>query len=77
MNTSTTMAKAVKFASQIDEETLNELKAFVKENDRSISSVLTDAVQEYLTRARLRPAFREAAQEVLAEHAELLDRLAK
>ena len=71
------MSKAVKFASQIDENTLKELKSFVKETDRSISSVLTDAVQEYLSRARLRPAFSNAAQEVLTEHAELLRRLAK
>jgi len=71
------MSKAIKFASQIDENTLKELKSFVKETDRSISSVLTDAVQEYLTRVRLRPAFRKATQEVLSEHAELLRRLAK
>ena len=71
------MSKSVKFASQIDEDTLKELKSFVKEADRSISSVLTDAVQEYLARARLRPAFKRAAQEVLSEHAELLRRLAK
>jgi hypothetical protein len=71
------MGKAVKFASQIDEKTLKELKVFVKETDRSISSVLTSAVQEYLSRARLRPAFSKAAQEVLSEHSELLRRLAK
>ena len=69
--------KVIKFASQIDEDTLKELKSFVKETDRSISSVLTDAIQDYLSRARLRPAFRDAAREVLAEHAELLQRLAK
>lgn len=69
--------KAVKFASQIDEKTLKELKSYVKETDRSISSVLTTAVQEYLERARLRPAFKKAAEEVLSEHAELLGRLAK
>jgi len=71
------MSKAVKFASQIDEDTLKELKSFVKESDRSISSVLTDAVQEYLARVKLRPAFRKAAQEVLNEHTELLKRLAR
>lgn len=71
------MSKAVKFASQIEEQTLKELKSYVKESDRSISSVLTEAVQEYLARARLRPAFRQAAQEVLTEHAELLRRLAQ
>lgn len=71
------MSKAVKFASQIDETTLKELKSFVKETDRSISAVLTVAVREYLARARLRPAFKKAATEVLTEHAELLRRLAK
>lgn len=71
------MSKAVKFASQIDEKTLKELKSYVKEADRSISSVLTEAVQEYIARARLRPAFKNAAQEVLEEHSELLRRLAK
>ena len=71
------MSKAVKFASQIDENTLKELKSYVKETDRSISSVLTDAVQEYLSRARLRPAFRRAAQDILTEHADLFRRLAK
>lgn len=71
------MSKAVKFASQIDEKVLKELKSYVKETDRSISSVLTDAVQEYLARARVRPAFQNAAQEILKDHAELLRRLAK
>lgn len=71
------MSKSVKFASQIDEKTLKELKTFVKETDRSISSVLTDAVQDYLSRVRLRPAFRKAAEDVLSEHAELFRRLAK
>lgn len=71
------MSKAIKFASQIDEKTLKELKSFVKQTDRSISSVLTEAVQEYLARARLRPAFKKAATKVLSQHAELLHRLAK
>jgi hypothetical protein len=71
------MGKAVKFASQIDETILKELKSYVNETDRSISAVLTVAVKEYLARARLRPAFKKAANEILAEHAEFLRRLAK
>lgn len=66
-----------KFATQIDEDVLKELKTFVDESDRSISSVVTEAVSEYLHRVRLRPAFRKAMDEVLEEHAELLKRLAK
>ena len=69
--------KAKKFATQIDENVLKDLKSFVRQSDRSISSVVTEAVAEYIHRARLRPAFRNAMDEVLDEHSELLKRLAK
>jgi uncharacterized membrane protein YheB (UPF0754 family) len=69
--------KPKKFATQIDEKVLNDLRSFVSQTDRSISSVVTEAVAEYLGRAQLRPAFRKAMDEVLDEHSELLERLAK
>ena len=69
--------KAKKFATQIDETVLKDLKLFVKQSDRSISSVVSEAVAEYIHRAKLRPAFRSAMDEVLEEHSELLKRLAK
>jgi hypothetical protein len=69
--------KAKKFATQIDEKVLKDLKTYVSETDRSISSVVSEAVAEYLQRANLRPAFRKAMDEVLDDHAELLKRLAK
>ncbi len=69
--------KPKKFATQIDEKVLKDLKSYVNETDRSISSVVSEAVAEYLNRARLRPAFRKAMDEVLDEHSELLRRLAK
>lgn len=69
--------KAKKFATQIDETVLKDLKAYVKDADRSISSVVSEAVAEYLQKARVRPAFQKAMNEVIDEHAELLSRLAK
>lgn len=69
--------KAKKFATQIDEKVLKDLKSYVSQVDRSISSVVSEAVEEYLKRAKLRPAFRSAMNEVLDEHEELLKRLAK
>jgi hypothetical protein len=69
--------KAMKFATQIDETVLKDLKAYVANADRSISSVVSEAVAEYLARVKVRPAFRKAMDEVLNEHAELLERLAK
>jgi hypothetical protein len=69
--------KPKKFATQIDEKVLKDLKSYVGQTDRSISSVVSEAVAEYLHRSRLRPAFTKAMDEVLNEHAELLQRLAK
>ena len=69
--------KAKKFATQIDEKTLKDLKSYTKETDRSISSVVNEAVAEYLHRSKLRPAFRNAMDEILDDHQELLKRLAK
>ena len=69
--------KLKKFATQIDETTLEELRAYAKSTGRSISGVVSEAVGEYLKRANVRPAFRSAMDEVLEDHAELLSRLAK
>jgi hypothetical protein len=69
--------KHKKFATQIEEKTLEELRAYSKSTGRSISGVVTEAVGEYLKRASVRPAFRSAMSEVLKDHAELLNRLAK
>lgn len=72
-----TFMKLKKFATQIDEKVLKELRLFASSTDRSISKVVTEAVAEYLQRARVRPAFRNAMDEVLEDHADLLHRLAK
>jgi uncharacterized membrane protein YheB (UPF0754 family) len=69
--------KPKKFATQIDEKVLEDLKSFAKQTDRSISKIVTEAVHEYLSKAQVRPAFRKAMNEVLDEHSELLNRLAK
>ena len=69
--------KVRKFATQIDETTLEELRSYSRSTGRSISSVVSEAVAEYLNKARVRPAFRDAMSETLDDHAELLKRLAK
>jgi len=67
----------VKFASQMDAEVLEQLRAYAKENQRHLSAVLNEAVVEYLERAHIRPAFRRGVDAVLDEHDEVLRRLAK
>ena len=69
--------KATKFATQLDEAVLRRLRRFARENDRSISRIVGEAVAEYLDRAEVRPAFCRAADEVLDENRELLERLAR
>lgn len=69
--------KAKKFATQIDETTLEELRSYAKSTGRSISGVVSEAVEEYLNRVKVRPAFRDAMSEILDDNAELLEALAK
>jgi hypothetical protein len=71
------MAERVKFASQMDATLLLEIKKYAKESDRTLSGVINEAVDQYLDRVRVRPVFRNATEEVLVEHADLLGRLAK
>ena len=69
--------KVRKFATQIDEKVLEDLKSYAKAQDRSITSIVSEAVAEYIQKARIRPAFRKAMNEVIAENSELLSKLAK
>ena len=69
--------KAKKFATQIDEDVLKELREYADQSKKSISSIVTEAVEEHLKRVRVRPVFRSAMDEVLAENSDLLKRLAK
>ena len=66
-----------KFSSKMDAKVLKGLRAHAAREGRTFSAVLTTAAAQYLLRATLRPAFRTAAREVLDEHAELLERLAR
>ena len=66
-----------KFSSQMNSAILAELRSFSKESKRNMSEILSEAIQEYLERVKVRPAFRKASQVVLDDHADLLERLAK
>jgi len=71
------MGDSAKFSSKMDSETLEALRAYAREEGRTVAGLLTEAVEDYLATKRVRPAFREAAEAVLSEHDELLARLAK
>lgn len=69
--------KQTKFATQLDDAVLKRLRQFARDEDRSISRIVTEAVSAYLDRAAVRPVVRRAIDDVLDEHAELLERLAR
>lgn len=71
------MGKMVKFSSKMDREALDALRAHARDEGRTLAGILTEAARDYLAKNRVRPAFREAAETVLAEHNEVLARLAK
>ena len=71
------MSNVKKFATQMDEKVLKDLKRYAKSVDRSISGVVTDAVKTFLERQKVRPAFKNAMDEVIEDHKEILERLAK
>jgi hypothetical protein len=69
--------KYSKFSTQVDTKVLKEIKTHAEESGKSISSIVSEALVEYLHRTRTRPAFLSAMNEVLDRHADLLQRLAK
>jgi hypothetical protein len=70
------MAKE-KFASLVESKILKDLRTHAENTDRSISSLVSEALTEYLARVKVRPAFRSAMDEVISAHEDLLTRLAK
>ncbi len=71
------MAEQTKYSSTMPPELLEALRRHAAESGRTLASVIAEASEEYLARARVRPAFREAVESVMDEHAELLERLAR
>ena len=70
------MAKE-KFASLVEAKILKDLRDYSELTDRSSSSLVSEALAEYLSKVKVRPAFRNAMDEVISAHEELLSRLAK
>lgn len=58
-------------------EVLKEFRKLAAESGRTLASVINEAAEQYLARRRVRPAFRDAAEKVMDQHAELLERLAR
>jgi len=71
------MDTSEKFSTKLNKQVLLRLRSFAKRSNRKIALVVTEALAEYLERAEVRPAFRDAAKEIVDDHRELLKELAK
>ena len=61
----------VKISSKIEESVWEDLKALARESHQSISGVLSEAVDDYVRRRRVRPQVLDALEQTIEENEEL------
>ena len=62
---------AVKISSKVEEAAWNELRALAEESRQSISGLLTEAIEDYVRRRRLRPEVMSHLEESIKENEKL------
>ncbi|REJ75141.1 MAG: hypothetical protein DWQ36_06235 [Acidobacteria bacterium] len=62
---------AIEISSKVDEKAWNELRQLAQETNRSVSGLLTEAVQEYLSRRRVRSSVLRHLEDSIHENEEL------
>lgn len=68
---------AIKISSMVDPEVWDDLKVLAQETNQSISGVLTEAIQDYLRRHRIRPDVLRHLEDSIRDNEELGHLLAK
>ena len=68
---------STKISSQVDAEVWAEFKALAAESHQNISGLLTEALQDYIRRRRLRPEVLDHLRDSFREHGKLGRRLAE
>ena len=61
----------IRIRSKVDEATWNELRDLARESKRSVSELLSEAVEEYLARRRVRPDPVRHLEDSMRENEEL------
>ena len=69
--------QSIKINSKVDEDTWNELKALARETHQNVSGLLTEAIQDYIRRKRIRPVVLNHLEDSMTENEELGKLLAK
>jgi len=67
----------IKISSKVDEVAWHDLKQLASESHQSISGVLTEAINEYISRRRVRPIVLKQLEQSMQENEELGKLLAK
>ncbi len=62
---------SIKISSKVDEAVWAELKELAGESHQSISGILTEAIQEYVRRRRVRPAVMKHLEDAMRDNEEL------
>lgn len=68
---------AVKISSKVEERAWQDLKNLAEESHQSISGLLTEAIEEYVRRRRVRPDVLRHLEDSMTEHEDLGRRLAQ
>ena len=68
---------SIKISSKIEESAWADLKALAEESRQSISGVLTEAVEDYVRRRRVRPEVMRHLEDSIKRNEELGRRLAE
>ena len=68
---------AIKISSKVDPEVWDDLKILAKETNQSISGVLTEAIQDYVRRHRIRPDVLRHLEDSIRDNEKLGHLLAK
>ena len=63
--------QSIKISSKVDEAVWNELKALAKERHQNVSGLLTEAIDEYVKRKRVRPEVLDHLEDSMAQNEEL------
>jgi len=61
----------IRISSRVDEAVWNELRSLARETKRSVSEVLSEAIEEYLARRRARPNVLRHLEDSIRENEEL------
>ena len=68
---------AIKISSKVEESAWKNLRELAKESNQSISGVLTEAIEDYLRRHRVRPEVMKHLEDSMNSHESLGQKLAQ